>query len=58
MLTLISKMLETAVIHWHGFLQNIAYVMMKHLLKSGPNKPPGNLWIFSAFSQCCVNMLN
>ena len=22
------------------------------------NKPPGNLWIFSAFSQCCVNMLN
>ena len=26
--------------------------------KSRTNKPPGNLWIFSSFSQCHVNMLN
>ena len=29
-------MLETAVSPWHGFLQNMAYVMMNHLLKAGP----------------------
>ena len=26
--------------------------------KSRRNKRPVNIWTFSAFSQCCVNMLN
>ena len=36
MLNCIENILETTVSPSHGFRKNMAYVMMNHLLKSGP----------------------
>ena len=53
MLNLILDMFETAVSPWHGFLQNMAYVMMNHLLKAGPT----NLQVNNGYSVHLVSVV-
>ena len=51
--------------HYCWSSEPLAWIISKHGLcdnepspKSRTNKPPGNSWIFSAFGQFNVNMLN
>ena len=53
MLDFIANMLETTVSPWHGFRKNIAYVMMNHLLKSGPR----NLQVTHGYSVYLVSVV-
>ena len=52
-LNLIANMLKATVSPWHGFWKIMAYVMMNHLLKSGPR----NLEVTYEYSVCLVSFV-
>ena len=54
MLNIIANIFETAVSPWHGFWKNMAYVMMNHLLKSGPT----NLEVTYGYSVHLVSVVS
>ena len=55
----ISNRFETAGSPCHGLLQNMAFEMMNHLLKSGPKKLHVTYgYSVHLVSECHVNMLN
>ena len=61
LLNFVSNMLEAAVSPWYGFVQNMAYVMMNHLPKSGPTNLQltfgYSVHLVSAMSTCQVEGL-